>query len=123
MRVITPYRANVNKLEEALKALSHQPLNSIDANTTVSFQSREADVITFVLTVVDATGPLFTDNIRITCVGITSDIGALFAVGNISTAPRDEDLRVLNKATDVKGDDGEEMTVKQNLRRLFAVLR
>ncbi|KAK4031219.1 P-loop containing nucleoside triphosphate hydrolase protein [Parachaetomium inaequale] len=77
--VITPYRSNLARLEQALK---HK---DVAVNTTDSFPGGQASVIIFALVVDQTSGPLFVQDTHRLCVGITSHVDALFVVGDINT--------------------------------------
>ncbi|KAK8036926.1 hypothetical protein PG991_001240 [Apiospora marii] len=110
--IITPYRANLERLEKALKAHDNESIRSIAVNTTDSPLGQENSVVFLVCTVDEMTGPLFVANIQRICVSITRHVAALFVVGDIKTVSQDEPDRELNKGNEVRGDNGEYMTVK-----------
>jgi len=83
--IITPYRANFDRLQTAFSQHPLPVCRDVVINTTDSFQGREGMVVVFVLGVTEETGPLFVADHHRICVGITRQIGALFVVGDINT--------------------------------------
>ncbi|UPK98042.1 hypothetical protein LCI18_008977 [Fusarium solani-melongenae] len=62
--IITPYRANLHRLEQTLKDKSTDfpTLASINVNAADSFQGRKGQIVALVLCVTGVTGPLFVAN-------------------------------------------------------------
>ncbi|KAH7273747.1 hypothetical protein B0J15DRAFT_477939 [Fusarium solani] len=81
-------------------SLSIQPILSKDARV----------IVVLVLCVTSETGPLFIANGNRICVGITRQIGALFVIGDIDTAPPDTGSKENNQVQE--GDDGEADLIK-----------
>ncbi|KAK4031849.1 AAA domain-containing protein [Parachaetomium inaequale] len=110
--VITPYWANLGRLEMALKA-GH--CRVVVVSTTDAFQGQEGLVVIFDLVVNRATGPLFVQDPHRICVGATRHVGALFVVGDINTV---SDL-VARGEVPVRSDTGQTLSVKKTVFRDF----
>ncbi|KAM0440830.1 hypothetical protein ACHAPT_000131 [Fusarium lateritium] len=117
--IISPYRANLQRLQQALKEQSSSlpDLADITVNTADSFQGREGQVVVLVLCVTKETGALFVANRNRICVGITRQVGALFVVGDIDTISPDTHAKETSQTQE--GDDGEVELVKTNIFRDF----
>jgi hypothetical protein len=88
-------------------SLSTQPILSKDARV----------IVVLVLCVTSETGPLFIANGNRICVGITRQIGALFVIGDIDTAPPDTGSKENNQVQE--GDDGEADLIKSKVFQHF----
>ncbi|EAQ84087.1 hypothetical protein CHGG_10491 [Chaetomium globosum CBS 148.51] len=80
--VITPYRANLDRLEKTLKAAGCD----VAVSTIDSRQGREGLVVVLALVVDRTTNPLFVVDPHRICVATTRHVGALFVVGDINSA-------------------------------------
>ncbi|KAK3293556.1 P-loop containing nucleoside triphosphate hydrolase protein [Chaetomium fimeti] len=109
--VITPYRANLKRLEMALQAAGCD----VAVSTTDSSQGREALVVVLALVVDRTTGPLFVADSHRICVATTRHVGALFVVGDINSA-RDTKDRVEEA---VRSDEGQHLLLNRTAYRKF----
>jgi hypothetical protein len=109
--VITPYRANLKRLEMALQAAGYD----VAVSTTDSYQGREGLVVILALVVDSTTGPLFVADPHRICVGTTRHVGALFVVGDINSA-RDTKDKVEEA---VMSDEGQHLLLNKTAYRKF----
>ncbi|KAH6848227.1 P-loop containing nucleoside triphosphate hydrolase protein [Chaetomium sp. MPI-CAGE-AT-0009] len=109
--VVTPYRANLNRLEMALDAAGCD----VAVNTIDSYQGREGLVVVLALVVDRATGPLFMQDPHRICVATTRHIGALFVVGDINSARGTKD----RAEEAVRSDEGQHLLLNRTAYRKF----
>lgn len=113
--VITPYRSNLGKLQQAFKRHNQPACRDVVVNTTDSFQGREGLVVVFVLCVTAKTGPLFVADPHRICVGITRQVGALFVVGDILTLPPNAAAAELRTGQTIRTDAGQPVSIKKDV--------
>lgn len=79
-------------MDQFNKLLHHKDLpkecKNVTVNTAESFQGREGNIVLFVLSVHEETGPLFLADPHRICVGLTRHRPALIVVGDIETADK-----------------------------------
>jgi hypothetical protein len=109
--VITPYRANLNRLEIALQAADCD----VAVSTADSYQGREGLVVVLALVVDSTTGPLFVADPHRICVAITRHVGALFVVGDINSASNTKD----KTEEAVRSDEGQHLLLNKTVYRKF----
>lgn len=102
--MITPYRANRDRLKEAL---TNKSLTDISVTTTDSFQGSEGHVVIAVLCVTEATGTRIVSDSHRICVSLTRQKTGLFLVGDIETVPKGQrDDKSLKRSQSQRDDDG-----------------
>ncbi|KAK0623685.1 AAA domain-containing protein [Immersiella caudata] len=84
--IITPYRMNLQFLEDASKAQDlHPKCQEVEINTPFSFHGCEGVTVDFCMTLNQETGSLFVQDPHRVCIGLTRHECALFMVGDIHT--------------------------------------
>lgn len=109
--VITPYRANLARLELALVSSGC----NVTVNTADSFQGREGLVVVLCLVVDRHSGPQFVADPHRICVATTRHVGAVFVVGDINSA---KDVKDKGEET-VRSDVGQVVRLRQTAYRDF----
>ena len=76
--VLAPFRANAEKLQDALTTHPNLASRGVQATTPDAFQASESKVIVLVFCTTEASGPLIAAEAHWLCVAVTRHVGALF---------------------------------------------